>query len=48
MQHEVMEELLKMAKEMMADRQEANELGLNNEEMAFYDALTQPSTHWPQ
>ena len=39
---EVMEELLKMAKEMMADRQEANELGLNNEEMAFYDALTQP------
>lgn len=39
---EVMQELLNMAKEMMADRKEANELGLNNEEMAFYDALTQP------
>lgn len=39
---EVMQELLNMAKEMMTDRKEANELGLNNEEMAFYDALTQP------
>ncbi len=39
---EVIEELLNMAKEMMSDRDEANELGLTQEEMAFYDALTKP------
>lgn len=39
---EVIEELVKMAKEMMADRDEATELGLSDEEMAFYDAITKP------
>ncbi len=39
---EVIEELLNMAKEMMADRDEANEMGLTQEEMAFYDAITKP------
>lgn len=39
---EVMEELISMANEMMADRKEAEEFGFNDEEMAFYDALTQP------
>ncbi len=39
---EVIEELLKMAKEMMHAKDEGNKLGLNEEEMAFYDALTKP------
>lgn len=39
---EVIEELVKMAKEMMADRDEATRLGLSDEEMAFYDAITKP------
>lgn len=39
---EVIEELLDMAKEMMAERSEAEALGLNEEELAFYDALTKP------
>lgn len=39
---EVIEELVKMAKEMMADRDEATKLGLSDEEMAFYDAITKP------
>ena len=39
---EVIEELVKMAKEMMADRDEAMKLGLSDEEMAFYDAITKP------
>lgn len=39
---EVIEELLKMAKEMMAERNEAEALGLTPEELAFYDALTKP------
>lgn len=39
---EVMEELLRMAKDIMSDRAEAEALGLNDEEMAFYEALTQP------
>ncbi len=39
---EVIEELLNMAKEMMAERDEAEQLGLTHEEMAFYDALTKP------
>ena len=39
----VIEELLKMAKEIQKFREEGNDLGLNDEEMAFYDALTKPS-----
>lgn len=39
---EVIEELVKMAKDMMADRGEAAKLGLTEEEMAFYDAITEP------
>lgn len=39
---QVIEELVDMAKEMMKDRDEANALGLSDEEMAFYDAITKP------
>ena len=39
---EVIQELLKMAKEMMDAEKEGNELGLSMEEKAFYDALTRP------
>ena len=39
---QVIEELVKMAKEMMRDRSEAEALGLTDEEMAFYDAITKP------
>ncbi len=39
---EVIEELVKMAKEMMKDRDDAEQLGLTDEEMAFYDAITKP------
>ena len=39
---EVIDELLKMAHEMMKDRAEGAELGLTEEELAFYDALTKP------
>ena len=39
---QVIEELVKMAKEMMQDRSEAEALGLTDEEMAFYDAITKP------
>lgn len=39
---EVIEELLKMAREMMAEREEGERLGLTKEELAFYDALTKP------
>ena len=39
---EVIEELLKMAKEIAAAESQANELGLSKEEKAFYDALTRP------
>ncbi|WP_419085619.1 type I restriction endonuclease subunit R [Slackia isoflavoniconvertens] len=39
---EVIEELVKMAKDMIADRDEAAKLGLTDEEMAFYDAITKP------
>ena len=39
---EVIEELLNMAKEMMAERKEEHDLGLTTEELAFYDALTKP------
>lgn len=39
---EVIEELLAMAHDMMADREEGSKLGLDDEELAFYDALTKP------
>ena len=39
---EVIEELIKMAKDMMKDRSDAAALGLTDEEMAFYDAITRP------
>ena len=39
---EVIQELLKLAQEMMDAEQQGNELGLSNEEKAFYDALTRP------
>lgn len=39
---EVMEELLKMAHEMMQERNEGVAMGLSDEELAFYDALTKP------
>lgn len=39
---EVIEELLAMAKDMMKDRSEGAQLGLTDEELAFYDALTKP------
>jgi len=38
----VFEEMLKMAQEMMAENKKAKDLGLNDEEFAFYEALTQP------
>ena len=40
---EVFEEMLKMAKEMMAENEQAKSLGLSEEEFAFYEALTQPA-----
>ena len=39
---EVIAELLKMAKEISNARKEGENLGLTEEEMAFYDALTKP------
>lgn len=39
---EVIEELMAMAKEMMKERDEGAALGLAPEELAFYDALTEP------
>lgn len=39
---EVIQELLKLAKEMLHANEEGNKLGLNDEELAFYDALTKP------
>ncbi|RNL43224.1 type I restriction endonuclease subunit R [Paraeggerthella hongkongensis] len=39
---EVIEELLAMAHDMMTDREEGTKLGLDDEELAFYDALTKP------
>ena len=39
---EVIQELLKLAKEMMHASEEGNKLGLTDEEVAFYDALTKP------
>ena len=39
---EVINELLKLAKQMKEGKDKENELGLTDEEMAFYDALTKP------
>lgn len=39
---EVIQELMKMAKEMSEANTEGNKLGLTEEEVAFYDALTKP------
>lgn len=39
---QVIEELVNMAKDMMKDNDEARKLGLTDEEMAFYDAITKP------
>ena len=39
---EVIQELLKMARELKAHVEQASELGLTEEEQAFYDALTRP------
>ena len=39
---QVIEELMKLAKEIQQSREQGNELNLTEEEMAFYDALTKP------
>ena len=39
---EVIKELLQIAKDIKEDKDKENELGLTDEEMAFYDALTKP------
>ena len=39
---EVIQELLKLAKEMIDASQQGNKLGLTDEELAFYDALSKP------
>ncbi|MBQ1629802.1 MAG: DUF3387 domain-containing protein [Treponema sp.] len=39
---EVIQELLKLAKEMLHASEEGNKLGLTDEELAFYDALSKP------
>ncbi len=39
---EVIEELIKMAREMGEAKQAGNELGLTQEELAFYDAISSP------
>ena len=39
---EVIQELLKMAKEIVKAKEDGNALGLTTEESAFYDALTKP------
>lgn len=40
---EVIEELIQMAKDMKKEREEEKDLGLNEDEIAFYDALTSES-----
>lgn len=40
---EVIQELMKMAKDMSSANEEGNTLGLTDEELAFYDALTKPA-----
>lgn len=39
---QVIEEMLKLAKQIVEAHNEGNELGLTDEELAFYDALTKP------
>ena len=39
---EVIEELLNLAKQITDANEEGNQLGLNADELAFYDALTKP------
>lgn len=39
---EVIEEMLKLAKQIAASHQEGDKLGLTADELAFYDALTKP------
>lgn len=39
---EVIDEMLKLAKQIASDQKEGNKLGLNADELAFYDALTKP------
>lgn len=39
---EVIEELLKMAQQIQDARKAGDELGLSEDELAFYDALTKP------
>lgn len=39
---EVITELMEMAKDLVSSHKEAKELGLSDEEQAFYDALTRP------
>ncbi|MGL6297722.1 MAG: type I restriction endonuclease subunit R [Methanobacteriaceae archaeon] len=39
---EVISELLEIAKEIRSAKEEGDDLGLNSEELAFYDALTKP------
>lgn len=39
---EVIEEMLKLAKDIADAKQAGNELGLSEDELAFYDALTKP------
>lgn len=40
---EVIQELMKMARDMSSASEEGNTLGLTDEELAFYDALTKPA-----
>lgn len=39
---EVIQELLQLASQIAVSQNEGNELGLTNDELAFYDALTKP------
>lgn len=39
---EVIDEMLKLAKQIAADQKEGDQLGLTADELAFYDALTKP------
>ena len=39
---EVIEEMLKLAKQIAAEQKEGDQLGLTADELAFYDALTKP------
>ncbi len=39
---QVIDELMKLAKEIQESKQAGNDLGLTEEELAFYDALTKP------